>query len=92
MEDWLKLAFGVELALELGRSNFRGTYVHYPMILIGFIIAFRQKGPGFIWLAFLIVIAEFLIVVSRFVFSYEQAFMGDLVRMWYAALFLFASS
>ena len=92
MEDWLKLAFGVELALELGRSNFRGTFVHYPLILIGFIIAFRHKGLGFIWLAFLIVIAEFLIVVSRFVFSYEQAFMGDLVRMWYAALFLFASA
>jgi TRAP-type mannitol/chloroaromatic compound transport system permease small subunit len=26
------------------------------------------------------------------VFSYEQAFMGDLVRFWYAALFLFASA
>ena len=38
------------------------------------------------------VIAEFQIVISRFVYSYEQAFMGDLVRMWYAALFLFASS
>ena len=92
MEDWLKLAFGVELALEPGRSNFRGTFVHYSLILIGFIIAFRHKGLGFIWLAFLIVIAEFVIVLSRFVFSYEQAFMGDLVRMWYAALFLFASA
>ena len=92
VEDWLSPALGKELALELGRSNFRGIYVHYPLILIGFIIAFRHKGLGFIWLAFLIVIAEFLIVVSRFVFSYEQAFMGDLVRMWYAALFLFASA
>ena len=26
------------------------------------------------------------------VFSYEQSFMGDLVRYWYAALFLFASA
>jgi len=92
VEDWLSPALGKELALELGRSNFRGTFVHYPLILVGFIIAFRHKGLGFIWLAFLIVIAEFLIVVSRFVFSYEQAFMGDLVRMWYAALFLFASA
>jgi TRAP-type mannitol/chloroaromatic compound transport system permease small subunit len=47
---------------------------------------------GFIWLAILIVIAELLIVVSRFVFSYEQAFMGDLVRFWYAALFLLSSA
>ncbi|HJO87834.1 MAG TPA: TRAP transporter small permease subunit, partial [Rhodospirillales bacterium] len=35
---------------------------------------------------------ELLIVVTRFIFSYEQAFMGDLVRFWYAALFLFASA
>ncbi|RLB92286.1 MAG: hypothetical protein DRH26_06585, partial [Deltaproteobacteria bacterium] len=47
---------------------------------------------GFTWLAFLVVLAEFQIVISRFVFSYEQPFMGDLVRFWYAALFLFASA
>ena len=40
----------------------------------------------------MVVLAEFAIVVSRFVFSYEQAYMGDLVRFWYAALFLFASA
>jgi TRAP-type mannitol/chloroaromatic compound transport system permease small subunit len=33
-----------------------------------------------------------LIVISRFIFSYEQAFMADLVRFWYGALFLFASA
>jgi TRAP-type mannitol/chloroaromatic compound transport system permease small subunit len=38
------------------------------------------------------VVAELQIVVSRFVFSYEQAFMGDLVRFWYGGLFLFASA
>ena len=37
-------------------------------------------------------LAEFLIVITRFVFSYEQAYMGDVVRFWYAALFLFASA
>ena len=31
-------------------------------------------------------------MLSRFIFSYEQALMGDLVRYWYAALFLFASA
>ena len=40
----------------------------------------------------LVVFAEFQIVISRFVFSYEQAFMGDLVRFWYAGLFLIASA
>jgi len=33
-----------------------------------------------------------MIVISRFIFSYEQAFMADLVRFWYGALFLFASA
>ena len=55
-------------------------------------LAFFVRGLGFTWLTLLVVIAEFQIVISRFVYSYEQAFMGDLVRMWYAALFLFASS
>ena len=40
----------------------------------------------------MVVLAEFLIVITRFVFSYEQAYMGDIVRFWYAALFLFASA
>jgi TRAP-type mannitol/chloroaromatic compound transport system permease small subunit len=47
---------------------------------------------GFIWLSTLVVIAEILIVISRFVYSYEQTFMGDLVRYWYGALFLFSSA
>jgi len=80
------------MAVDLGRSVFRGTYVHYPLIILSFVIAYFVRGLGFTWLALLVVIAEFQIVISRFVYSYEQAFMGDLVRMWYAALFLFASS
>ncbi|MCB1453612.1 MAG: TRAP transporter small permease subunit, partial [Rhizobiaceae bacterium] len=47
---------------------------------------------GFTWLALLIVVAELMIVFSRFLFSYEQPFMADLVRFWYGALFLFASA
>ena len=54
-------------------------------------------GPGqpcgkVVELSPLIVAAELLIVLSRFIFSYEQAFMADLVRYWYAALFLFSSA
>ena len=33
-----------------------------------------------VWLTLLVVIAEFLIVVARFIYGYEQTFMGDLVR------------
>lgn len=62
------------------------------MAVLGFVVAAFSRSLGFIWLALLIVIAELLIVFSRFVFSYEQALMGDLVRYWYAALFLFSSA
>lgn len=76
----------------LGRSQFRGPYVHIPLIIMGILLATRTKTLGFHWLALLIVIGELMIVVFRFIFSYEQAFMSDLVRFWYGALFLFASA
>ena len=62
------------------------------MLLLGFVIAFFKQSLGFIWLTLLVVLSEFSIVISRFVFSYEQPFQGDLVRFWYAGLFLFASA
>jgi TRAP-type mannitol/chloroaromatic compound transport system permease small subunit len=74
------------------RASWVGPWVHVPLIVIGFVLALFTRTLGFVWLALLIVIAELMIVLSRFVFSYEQALMGDLVRYWYAALFLFASA
>jgi len=92
VENLLSPLVGDDLTTALGRPQFRGMYVHYPLILLSFVIAFFNRSLGFTWLAFLVVLAEFQIVISRFVFSYEQPFMGDLVRFWYAALFLFASA
>lgn len=92
VEGLLPALFGADLADQLGRANFRGIYIHYPLIAVGFVIGLVTRTLGFTWLALLIVVAEMLIVLTRFVFSYEQAFMGDLVRFWYAALFLFASA
>ncbi len=92
VEGILDLFFSEDMIKELGRSSFRGLYVHYPLIAAGFVIALFTRTLGFHWLALLIVAAELTIVITRFVFSYEQAFMGDLVRFWYAALFLFASA
>ncbi len=92
VEDLLEAIVGEWLTQQLGRPIFRGTYVHYPLIVVGFLFAFKFPTVSFSWLAFLCVLAEFLIVITRFVFSYEQAYMGDLVRFWYAALFLFASA
>lgn len=92
VEELLIPVFGETTAQTLDQATQRGLYVHYPLILLSFVIAWFSKSLGFIWLAFLVVLAEFAIVITRFVFSYEQAFMGDLVRFWYAAFFLFASA
>ncbi len=92
VEGFLEAVVGKQLTTDLGRSAFRGPWIHIPMMILGFVIALRAKTLGFHWLALLIVVAELAIVITRFVFSYEQAFMGDLVRFWYAALFLFASA
>ena len=61
-------------------------------MIIGVYLATCTKTLGFHWLALLILVGELLIVIFRFIFSYEQAFMSDLVRFWYGALFLFASA
>ena len=93
VEGFLPGLVGEKMAFDLARSSFRGTWVHFPLIAVGIVIAiFRPRTLGFPWLALLVVAAELLIVFSRFIFSYEQAFMADLVRFWYAALFLFASA
>jgi len=92
VEELLDTVFGPELAGDLGRSRFRGPYVHMPLIGVAVVIAAMTRGLGFIWLGLLVAGAELAIVFSRFVFSYEQAFQGDLVRFWYASLFLFASA
>lgn len=92
VEDIHVALFGKTIATKLGLSSWRGLYIHIPLMVIGAFIAIRDKSVSVIWLILLVVIAEMLIVLARFIFAYEQTFMGDLVRFWYAALFLFASA
>jgi TRAP-type mannitol/chloroaromatic compound transport system permease small subunit len=92
VEELLDSIVGDWLTGQLGRPIFRGTYVHYPLLVLSLLLAAWLPRISFAWLALYCVLAEFLIVVTRFVFSYEQAYMGDVVRFWYAALFLFASA
>jgi len=84
--------FNEAIKFKLIKPSFRITFIHFPLILVSFVIGYFTRTVGFIWLAVLVVGSEFLIVLSRFIFSYEQAFQGDLVRFWYAALYLFASA
>lgn len=92
VEGLLTLFVDEQLAKDLARPLYRGPVVHIPLLIAGLVLGAITRTLGFHWLALLIVIAELLIVITRFIFSYEQAFMGDLVRFWYAALFLFASA
>ena len=84
--------FGEDIAARIGVSSWRGTYIHFPLMAVAVVLGLRLRTASVAWLILLVVLAELLIVVSRFVFAYEQTFMGDLVRFWYAALFLFASA
>ena len=92
VEKLIEPILGEYLKVKLVIPNFRITYVHFPLILISFVVGYFTRSVGFIWLAVLVVGSEFAIVLSRFIFEYEQAFQGDLVRFWYAALYLFASA
>ena len=80
------------ITAQFTRPVFVGTYIHIPLIIIGFVLGLFTRTLGFHWLSLLIVLSELVIVITRFIFSYEQTFMGDLVRYWYAGLFLFASA
>ena len=92
VEKLIEPILGEYLKVKLVIPNFRITYVHFPLILISFVVGYFTRSVGFIWLAVLVVGSEFAIVLSRFIFEYEQAFQGDLVRFWYSALYLFASA
>ncbi len=92
VEKLIEPIFNEEIKYKLINPSFRITFIHFPLILISFVIGYFTRTVGFIWLAVLVVGSEFTIVLSRFIFEYEQAFQGDLVRFWYSALYLFASA
>lgn len=92
VENLLTGLFGDSLASRLSQTQWRGPYIHMPLAALGMVLAALTRGVSFIWFSLLVVIIQLVIVIGRFVFSYEQAFFTDLVRMWYAALFLFASA
>jgi len=92
VEKLVEPLFGEYLKIKLVIPAFRITFVHFPLILLSFVVGYFTRSVGFIWLAVLVVASEFFIVLSRFIFEYEQAFQGDLVRFWYSALYLFASA
>lgn len=92
VEGFHTVLFGEAGGAAIALPSHRGLFVHIPLILLSGLIASWEKSVSLVWLTLLVVVAEFLIVVARFIYGYEQTFMGDLVRFWYAALFLFASA
>lgn len=93
VEEMLPGIVGQDLADTWNFNKGRAPSLHGPLIIAAIVIAsVTRRTLGFHWLTLLVVLAELAIVLSRFIFSYEQAFMGDLVRFWYGALFLFAAA
>ena len=92
VEKLVEPIFGEATKIKLIIPSFRITFIHFPLIILSFVIGYFTRSVGFIWLGVLVVGSEFAIVLSRFIFEYEQAFQGDLVRFWYSALYLFASA
>jgi TRAP-type mannitol/chloroaromatic compound transport system permease small subunit len=92
VEGFHIVLFGQEVATKIGLAEWRGKFIHLPLMALAVVIAMRDRSVSVVWLITLVVVAELLIVLASFIFSYEQTFMGDLVRFWYAALFLFAGA
>ena len=92
VEKLVEPIFGEAIKIKLIIPSFRITFIHFPLIILSFVIGYFTRSVGFIWLGVLVVGSEFAIVLSRFIFEYEQAFQGDLVRFWYSGLYLFASA
>jgi hypothetical protein len=57
-KDLLPGIVGQDLADDLGKSRFRGAYVHMPLIALSVVIAAFTRTLGFTWLALLVVVAE----------------------------------
>ena len=91
IEGLVEYLIGKSWSIKLSNNTFRAPYVHFPLLVFSLFLAYIFKSLNFFWLAFLVVLAEFQVVLFRFVFSYEQTLMSDLVRFWYGSLFLFAS-
>jgi len=92
VEKVFDLFLSVDMVHNFERPEFVGLFIYFPVMILSFVLAVFTRTLGFHWLALMIILAELSIVITRFVFSYEQAFMGDLVRYWYSALFLLAAA
>lgn len=91
-EDFLKGLVGGLFAAKLANATIRGTYVHFPLVLLALLLAARSHAFNLPVLTLLVVIGELMIASFRFVYSYEQSYSTDLVRFWYVGIFLFGSA
>ena len=64
--------FGDSLANKIGLSSWRGLYIHIPLMVIATAISLRDRSVSVVWLILMVVLAELLIVLARFMFAYEQ--------------------
>ena len=55
VEKLVEPIFGETLKIKLIIPSFRITFIHFPLILISFVIGYFTRAVGFIWLGVLVV-------------------------------------
>lgn len=90
--DFLDTLAGGEIERFFAHQANRSIFVHAPLIVAGFAIAYRRRSLDFHWLALLVVLVELLVVILRAFYTYPTTYIADLARFWYSALFLLASA
>lgn len=88
----LRAFVGEDLGGDLIKKEFRGAVVHLPLVFLGFVLGLFTRGPNFIWLGLMIVLAELTSAIFANVFRLTNVHIGDLVRMWYVGLFMLSAA
>ena len=72
VEKIFDLFLAKDITAQFTRPVFVGTFIHIPLIILGFILGIFTKTLGFHWLSLLIVLSELIIVITRFIFYMRE--------------------
>ena len=79
VENLLTGLFGEAAGRELLRARFLGPYVHFPLMIVAFVVALFSRTLGFQWLALLIVAAAW-VLLSRTLLGFALQVQGAAPR------------
>lgn len=89
--EWLDAVVRTGNGLEPGWSV-RTLYVRIPILTASLILAWYVRLTGFTWLALLILLVEFELIMLRQIHYFDMPPIEVLVRSWYAALVMLVAA